>query len=487
MPNPFAYLVLFAWPVVITWLYSARRPMQATVIALLGAHLLLPVHLEVDLPLIPPFDKHSLPNTAAFVACLIFVKNAKRRLLPRFGLVSMLILFYLTAPFMAAANNGDVTWVGGRFLPPMTPYDALSSDIQIALFNLIPFWLGRAFLNDFQALKYVLKCLAIAGLAYSLLIVFEVRMSPQLHTWFYGYFPHEFIQQMRYGGFRPVVFLGHGLIVGFFAMCATIAATALWRMRTSYTQLPSALVASYLGGVVVLCKAMGSIIYTGFLAGAIAILKPRTQRRIAIAIAFFTLIYPPMRVSGVFPTTQLVEIIRSIDTERSASLQFRFDQEREMIARAQLRPWFGWGIWGRYRTYAKGTGEDTSVTDSRWFITFGQYGYMGFFAEFMLMLSPLWLVRRVFKTGTPAKERIAVAAMVLLVTIAALDSLVNDAFPPLIWMLSGSLVGYAEHHRKLQREMRRLAREMSEDTIGAEESSAVHVRPGVPPKLEHLP
>ena len=45
----------------------------------------------------------------------------------------------------------------------------------------------------------------------------EVRLSPQINTWIYGFFQHDFIQMMRYGGFRPIVFLPHGLWVAFFA------------------------------------------------------------------------------------------------------------------------------------------------------------------------------------------------------------------------------------------------------------------------------
>lgn len=59
------------------------------------------------------------------------------------------------------------------------------------------------------------RFLVIAGLIYTVPMLYEIRMSPQLHTIFYGYFPHSFGQQARGGGFRPVVFMGHGLLVGF--------------------------------------------------------------------------------------------------------------------------------------------------------------------------------------------------------------------------------------------------------------------------------
>ena len=78
----------------------------------------------------------------------------------------------------------------------------------------------------------MLRGLVVAGLIYSLPMLFEVRMSPQLHTWIYGYFPHSFGQQMRDGGFRPVVFIGHGLGVAFFVMTTVVAAAAFWRTGT---------------------------------------------------------------------------------------------------------------------------------------------------------------------------------------------------------------------------------------------------------------
>lgn len=59
-------------------------------------------------------------------------------------------------------------------------------------------------------------------------MLYEVRLSPQLHRIFYGYFPHSFAQQVRGGGFRPVVFLQHGLWVAFFAMMMTVVTFALW-------------------------------------------------------------------------------------------------------------------------------------------------------------------------------------------------------------------------------------------------------------------
>ena len=92
-------------------------------------------------------------------------------------------------------------------------------------------------------------------------MLFEVRMSPQLHYWIYGYHASEFAQAMREGGFRPMVFMGHGLPMAFFAMTTAVAAAALWRTQTSVYRLPPAGVTAYLSGVLVLCKTLGALIY----------------------------------------------------------------------------------------------------------------------------------------------------------------------------------------------------------------------------------
>ena len=40
----------------------------------------------------------------------------------------------------------------------------------------------------------ILRVLIIAGLVYSVPMLFEIRLSPQLHNWIYGYYPSQFVQ-----------------------------------------------------------------------------------------------------------------------------------------------------------------------------------------------------------------------------------------------------------------------------------------------------
>src|SRR5262249_33639153 len=146
-------------------------------------------------------------------------------------------------------------------LPPETQYDAFSDAMATFIF-LLPFFLGRQLLRNSADNEQILRVLVIAGLFYSLPMLLEIRMSPQLHTWVYGYFPQGgFHQQARDGGYRPAVFLGHGLIVAFFIMTTTVAAAALWRTRTTVLRIPAAGITPYLAGMLVLCKTLSALIY----------------------------------------------------------------------------------------------------------------------------------------------------------------------------------------------------------------------------------
>ena len=58
-----AYLALFAWPVVVIFLFRRLDMQWAAVIAIFGGYLLLPSQNEIfiDLPVLPSFDKRLIP------------------------------------------------------------------------------------------------------------------------------------------------------------------------------------------------------------------------------------------------------------------------------------------------------------------------------------------------------------------------------------------------------------------------------------------
>jgi hypothetical protein len=441
-PTLLATLALLIWPVVVLALYRVRPVGQATLWAILGAYLLLPVGASIKFEGIPQFDKSTIPNLSALLGCAL-IAGRPLRLGKGFGLAEVFLLALVIGPFVTSELNGDTIVVGDRVLPGVGHYDALSAAVAQFLF-VIPFFLGRQFLDGAADTADILRVLIVAGLAYSVPALFEVRMSPQLHTWVYGYFPHSFLQQVRDGGFRPVVFLGHGLIVAFFMMTTVVAAAAYWRALMPFGRLPASGVTAYLGGVLVLCKTLGALVYGAALTLLVRFTPPRLQLRIALVLVAIALLYPTLRAADLFPTRTLVELAQSVSEERAQSLKFRFDNEDMLLNHAWQRFMVGWGRFGRNRVYDEESGQDISVTDGRWIITMGTFGFMGFIAEFGLLTLAVARAASAFKFAESEEEEVFLAALALIVAISVVDQLPNASLSAWTWLLAGALLGRAE-------------------------------------------
>lgn len=444
MGNWFAYAALGIWPIVTIYLYRTKSVTEATLWTILGGHMLLPVKTAVDLPMIPPLGKESIPALVAFLGCR-FIAIKRIPIFGQSGWVRWLLLLYIVGPFITAELNGDAVFVGGRRLPPITHYDALSVVIN-QFIHIIPFFLGRQLFRTYEDQQLMFRVLIVAGLFYSLLMLFEVRMSPQLHAWIYGYFPHgsgSFGQQMRYGGFRPVVFMGHGLLVSFFAVVTVIAATVFWQLKIKVRQFSPPGVTYYLLLVLLLCKSVGSILY-GF--GAFLLIKItsfKTQLHVARILALLALLYPALSIMNLFPHQTFMNWA-SMDADRAQSLGTRFDNEYALLDHARKRFFFGWGTWGRNRLYSEESGGDITITDGRWIITFGQFGWFGFVAEFGLLAMPVFRALAAFKLLKTKNEMSLLCVHALIIGIMMIDQLPNSSLAPWLWLLTGILLGRAE-------------------------------------------
>ena len=105
--------------------------------------------------------------------------------------------------------------------------------------------------------RLMLRALLTGGLIYSLPMLVEVRLSPQINVWIYGYFAHDFGQMMRYGGYRPMVFMTHGLWVALFACMAVLAAAVRLRDPAGFAEAQAHLLAQSVGALQLLTIAQG--------------------------------------------------------------------------------------------------------------------------------------------------------------------------------------------------------------------------------------
>jgi hypothetical protein len=441
--NWVAYIALLIWPLVAFLLYSKLPAGKATLWTILGAYLVLPVGAEIKFAGVPAFDKDSIPNLAALV-CSVFLLGRLPKIFRGFGVAELLILMLLVSPFITSMLNSDPIRIGKTFLPGVGTYDALSAAVAQFIF-ILPFFLGRQFLRRPEDNAEILRVLAVAGLIYSVPVLFEIRMSPQLHAWVYGYFPSDFYQEVREGGFRPVVFLGHGLLVSFFVMTATVAAAALWRTQNRVARyFPPGGVAGYLSAVLVLCKTASALLYAGLLIPLVRWGSARMQFRVATILVFTALTYPMLRAADLVPTTSILQLASTISADRASSLETRFSNEDQLLNHAWQRPWFGWGRFGRNRVYNGWDGGDTSITDGHWIITMGTFGIVGFVAEFGLLGFTVLRAAMAMKLARMKWEGEALATLALIVAMGMIDLLPNSSISPWSWLLAGALLGRAE-------------------------------------------
>ena len=437
----FATIALFSWPLVSLWLFSSQTNARAILWTILGGLLLLPAGQSIKFEMIPAIDKTSIPNLCAMFGCLLCARRDQARS-KKYSIVEILLVVYVICPIITSSLNNDPIVIGTTYLPGVGNYDGISALISQVLF-IIPFVLGRRYLRSAQDHGAIFTILVTAGLVYSLPALFEIRMSPQLSIWIYGHFPSSFPVEMRYGGFRPVVFMNNGLELAFFMMTCMVAAIAIWRTRERNLPLPPNGISFYLGIVVVLCKASGALVYGGVLGLLTYFSSSRTQVRMAVLLVTLGLLYPTLRITNLFPNNLLVSLASSINQERADSLEFRFANEDRLLAHASERLVFGWGRYGRNRVYDDWSNDQT-VTDGRWIITIGQFGLFGFFAEFGLLALPVFFALKAIRVTSTARESLFLATLSLVIAANVIDLLPNASLSSWSWLLAGALLGRSE-------------------------------------------
>ena len=444
MPNAFAYVMLFSWPLVAVVLFRALPLQKAIIWTILGGYLVLPSATGFDVPLLPELDKSLIPALSALVLCMIFAPKLElepdwagrtARLLT-FALIGLLI----TTPILTVLQNPDPIIAGRIFIPGLRIYDAFSM-ISTVLVTIVPFWIGLRYLNTQEGHKLLLQAFVLGALVYSLPALFEVRMSPQLHTWIYGFFPHDFVQHIRAGGFRPVVFLSHGLMLGIFLCVAVISSLILWReaLREGRKAAGWMFAAIWLAIVLVASKNFGAMAIALVLSTLVIFTGRRIQTTFAVSVAVVVMLYPMLRGAGFIPVDAIYDLASSIDVERADSLKYRLDNEDALLAHANEKPVFGWGSWGRNQLYDEATGDMVSVTDGIWIILIGVYGWLGYIAHFGLLTLPILFY---FLRRNQFGPSLITPGLMLVLSATLIDLIPNSGLVNYVWLMAGGLTGY---------------------------------------------
>lgn len=437
--------ILLAWPLIAIAMFSALGLLRGLIWVTLIGFLFLPEGYGFDLPGVI-YDKRT---AIAFSLVLAAFLTRKHENLPVFTgdrrlkviLILLTVVLFL-APVFTVLDNRYPLIDGRSFRPALGAQDLLGLTLDFAVI-LAPYFLARRWLIRPQEHTLLLFAIVTLGLGYSLLVLIEIRLSPQMHTWVYGYFPHAFSQHVRGGSFRPLVFLNHGLELGFYLFMAVIAAFAL-TMQEAGRRIPLFLAGLWLLAVLLVSHNLGAAMLAFLFVPVVLFLRARLQLLAVAVVAGLFLSYPALRQAELMPVDSFTNFVSNISEDRARSFEFRLKNEDALLERALEKPLFGWGPWARGQIF-NDRGDMISVPDGIWVIVMGDRGWAGFLGLFGLMAVPLWYLRR---TRQRKDLQPATIGLAIIATGNLIYMIPNSTVSPVSALVFGALAGFAQSDEK---------------------------------------
>jgi hypothetical protein len=423
-------IALFGWLLVVPALFLILPGRRAALIGVIGGVLFLPMaayHVQG----IPEFSK--LSSIGYGLAIGIALTSLSRFASTRPSWLDLWMCgWLLVVPLSILANGMEVKF-------------ALSSLLSTALVYLMPYLAGRMFVVREQDSVELASAIVIGGLCYVPLCWMEMRLSPQLHAWVYGFHQHEFAQTWRSGGWRPMVFMQHGLMVAGWMMSATLMAAWLVAAKVRQVGRISTVYAFVvLVATLMLMRSLGALALFGVGIGFLAAVRALRMPALIAVLAIVPAGYLFARVGLKWDALQIVEISQAISPERASSLLFRIRNETLLIERALERPMLGWGGYGLNQLQGE-DGSDITITDSLWIAMLGVRGLVGMICLYGWFLSPAIVVAwRCRRRDLKPSIRWVLLGLCSVSLFFAFDTLFNAMINQVYFMLSGALVSLAK-------------------------------------------
>ena len=444
-------LFMFAWIPIVFGLFMALPARRAVIVGILGGFLFLP-WAKYRLHGLPEYTKMMALSWGVFGGAAMFdLKDTLYSLRPRWFDIPMVC--WCLAPLVTSLSNG------------LGVYDGLSNMLAHLTDWGVPYLLGRAYFDSFSKLRELAIGFLIAGLIYVPFCLWEIRMSPRLHVILFGFRASDFGSTFRFGGYRPLVFMLHGLMLGFWMSACSL--TAYWLWSTGAVKRVGKLSIGWVYlitfATTVACKSLGALALLVYGMVLIRMTRVRFLWVVAASLVFIPVSYIYVRTTDTWTLKRLVTWAGKVDKERAHSLNFRLGNERILVARALERPIFGWGTWGRNRVLNE-RGRDISVPDGLWVLTLGRNGLFGLLSWLTVALLPVILFAYRYPPWFWHRKAVApAAALTVIVGIFAIDCLLNAMINPAFSLASGGLLSVAgtrsrqqqrEHEERLLREQR---------------------------------
>lgn len=430
--NAFVPIALWAFVPLAVLAFAGLPPRRAVLGTLLGGWLFLP-HFNGRYHWLFLHEKAAFVPAIVLAASLVFHLERWGRLRPH---PLDLPVVALCAQAFATALQNDL---GSN--------EAISSTLQTGLTLGAPYLLGRVYFGTPPALGDLARGIVTAALVYLPLCLWEMRMAPTLHYLLYGFAPYSFVQALRFGGYRPSVFMQHGLALAMFMAAGTLLAYWLWRTRARAS----------LGGVglgwifgallvtTVLTRSAGAIVLLAAGIGALESVRALRTHALVLLLAVTPATYCAARVNGWSGATAIAAARAIMGDERAGSLEYRIKNEDLLIEKALGRPWLGWGRWGRSFVYDEDGRSVGAVTDGMWIIALGMRGLFGLAAFGALLALPVFAFLRLHSARATGCAPFAAQLGLGVVTLLwAVDSLMNAMPTPIFPAILGGLASFVQ-------------------------------------------
>jgi hypothetical protein len=444
-------VVLYGWIPLVACAFALLTPPRAVLFSYIAGWLFLPVAATEVLGFFD-YNKNTAVPLVVFLAILAF--DSRRLSVLHLRWIDVPMIVFCLVPLVSSIDNG------------LGMYDAFSGVMYQTIVWGLPYVTGRMYFSSPEGMRQLAIALLAGGLVYVPLCLWEIRMSPQLHSLLYGYHQHAWGQTLRSGGYRPMVFMHHGLMVGLWMTAASIVGLALWQSRAvrRLWGMPLSFIVPVLIACTILCKSFGAIAL--LLACGLCLWAMRNLRTSLpmVMLVAAPSVYVTVRASGVWTGSELTDMVSEISTERAQSLAYRLGAEEQLRARATEKPWFGWAGWGRnlVAQYDDPRRSEMVTTDSLWIIVFGKHGWLGLSSMLCLFFVP---VMAVWRRCPPKLWDLPGApwpwALAMVFSLFALDNLVNAMLNPVYLLIAGALCGLAPTPRRVPARVRTVSRPRS--------------------------
>ncbi len=421
-PTFVVHAAMIGWFPFCIGLFAVFGPLRAVALGLIIGLFALP-NATYEFSGIPDYDKTLAIGFGVAVAAMVM--DSKRFATLRFSWIDLPVVLFCVAPFLSAIKTGYGTWWG------------LSESFSVFIQWGVPWWLGRLYVSSPAAMRYFAIVLVGAALVYLPFCLFEIRMSPRLHEIVYGIRLRSFKHAARSFGWRPNVFMVHGLKAAMVLSMAALTAYWLWASRAvrQIAGIPIGIAALSLALLTAATQSANALLML-LVGGAVLFAASTARWRFPLLVlALVPPVYIGLRWGVEWRGEELVELAKAVFGERrSLSLDYRLENEAFLAERSKLRPWLG------YSAIADLTGGNVDesqgkvVTDSMWLILVATFGLLGLAGAFgVLLLAPFLQWKRCPVAAWRHPMFAPMATFSVIVTLHAIDCLLN-AYPNAVFI-----------------------------------------------------